>query len=63
MKKLIETLTSRKLWATIAACAGIYAAEGKAGLWKITALVSAYVASLGIVDAATKFNGHEPPKP
>lgn len=56
MKKFWETVSSRKLWAAVAACAGIYAAEGKAGLWKIVAIASAYIAAQGAVDVAAKIN-------
>lgn len=63
MRKFWETVSSRKLWATIAACAAVYAAEGKAGLWKIVALVSAYVASLGAIDAMKALKATETPKP
>lgn len=57
MKKLWDTLSSRKLWATIAGCAGVYASEGEAGLSKIVALVVGYVVAQGVVDAAGKLGG------
>lgn len=67
MKKITELLTSRKFWLMVSACAGIWAAEGKAGLWKITAIVSAWIGTQGAVDiAAMKASGQastEAPKP
>lgn len=61
MKKIGELLTSRKFWLMVSACAGIWAAEGKAGLWKITALVSAWIGTQGAVDiAAMKVSGPAP---
>ncbi len=57
MNKLTETLTSRKLWMTISACAAVVGTEGwKAGLWKIVALVATYVVAQGSVDVAAKIN-------
>lgn len=45
-----EALTSKKFWMAVSACAAIWGAEGKAGLWKIVAIVGAYLGAQGITD-------------
>jgi len=49
MAKLREALTSKKLWATVAACI----TAGMAGDWTMVAeLVMVYLGAQGLVDAA-----------
>lgn len=49
LPKLRDTLTSKKLWATVAACV----TAGLAGDWMTVAqLVMVYVGAQGLVDAA-----------
>lgn len=56
MQKLIATVTSRRLWATVAAIAAVISQEGfKAGLGKIVLLVMGYVGSLGLEEAGKAF--------
>lgn len=69
MDKIKELLGSRKFWVTAGTCVAIFAAEGKAGLTKITGIVAAYLVSLGATDVAKILkNGNAPiveeaPKP
>jgi hypothetical protein len=60
MKAFIAKIASRKLWATISTCAGLYAVEGKASLWKIVAVVASYIVAQGAVDVSSNLRSAKP---
>ncbi len=56
MEKIKELLGSRKFWAMAAAVIGIVATEGRAGTWKVVAIVAAWIGSQAAVDVAKTMN-------